>query len=217
MFSKDSILYQVNIISKFIGIFFALLGIILLRIPGFIVLLSVILLALSISFPYTFRYSIFSVIIALVASFFPQILWISKILIFINYLILVRKLTKANDLRYILEVTLYKFQSKKITYKILYMIYFFKYMKKNHKVLGILRDEYGIKKDWFYFKFSWKKAYQKTKYEMEEFIAMNNLRFYNFSSKRSYLERPTWERWDTGYVFFHLLLLIFIILYGGIL
>ena len=217
MFSKDSILYQVNIISKLIGIILSLLGIIILQIPGFIVLLGVILLILSASFKYIFRYSIFSLIIALIASFFPQILWISKTLIFINYLILVRKLTKTNDLRYILEVTLYKFQSKKITYRILYIIYFFKYMKKNHKVLGILRDEYGIKKDWFYLKFSWKKAYQKTKYEMKEFMTMNNLRFYNYSSSRTYLEKPTWERWDTGYVLFHILLLIFIIIYGGLL
>ena len=102
MFNKDSILYQVNIISKFISILLALIGIIILKIPGFIVLIGVILLVLSISFKYTFRYSIFSLIIALLASFFPQILWISKTLIFINYLVLVRKLTKASDLRYIL-------------------------------------------------------------------------------------------------------------------
>ena len=207
MFNKDSILYQVNIISKFISIFLALIGIIILKIPGFIVLIGVILLVLSISFKYTFRYSIFSLIIALLASFFPKILWISKTLIFINYLVLVRKLTKASDLRYILEVTLYKFQTRKITYRILYFIYFIKYMKKNYKVLGVLRNEYGIKKDWFYLKFSWKKAYHKTKYEMKEFLTMNNLRFYNYSSKR----------WDTGYLLFHILLLAFIIIYGGLL
>ena len=217
MFNKDSILYQVNIISKFIGIILSLIGIIILKIPGFIVLISIVLLTLSISFKYTFRYSIISLIISIIASFFPQILWISKILIFINYLILIKKLTKAVDLRYILEVTLYKFQSKKITYKVLYLIYFFKYLKLNHKTLSKLRDEYGIKKDWFYFKFSWKKAYQKTKYEMSEFLIMNNLRFYNLSSKRTYLEKPTWERWDTLYVLFHILLLVFITIYGGLL
>ena len=217
MFNKDSILYQVNIISKFIGIILSLIGIVILKIPGFIVLISIVLLTLSISFKYTFRYSIISLIISIIASFFPQILWISKILIFINYLILIKKLTKAVDLRYILEVTLYKFQSKKITYKVLYLIYFFKYLKLNHKTLSKLRDEYGIKKDWFYFKFSWKKAYQKTKYEMSEFLIMNNLRFYNLSSKRTYLEKPTWERWDTLYVLFHILLLVFITIYGGLL
>ena len=90
-------------------------------------------------------------------------------------------------------------------------------MKKNYKVLGVLRNEYGIKKDWFYLKFSWKKAYHKTKYEMKEFLTMNNLRFYNYSSKRTYLDKPTWERWDTGYLLFHILLLAFIIIYGGLL
>lgn len=217
MFNKDSILYQVNVISKFIGVILLLISLMVLKTPGFVVLTSIILLSLSVSFRYTFRYSILSLLITILASFFPQIMWMSKIFIFINYLILIKKLTKAVDLRYILEVTLYKFQSKKITYRILYLIYFFKYLKLNHKVLSKLRDEYGIKKDLFYFKFSWKKAYQRTKYEMKEFLTMNNLRFYNLSSKRTYVEQPTWERWDTGYVLFHILLLIFIIIYGGIL
>lgn len=217
MFNKDSILYQVNIISKILGILLALLSIIFIKIPGLIVLISIALLLLSSSFKYTFSYSIVSLLISIIASFYPPLLWISKILIIINYLILIKKITNTLDLRYMLEVTLYKFQSKKITYHILYVIYFFKYLKKNHKVLGKLRDEYGIKNDWFYIRFSWKKAYLKTKHEMNELMIINNLRFYNYSSKRTYLERPTWERWDSGYLFFHLLLLIFSIVYGGIL
>lgn len=217
MYSRDSILYQVNIISKFIGIILALIGIILLKIPGFIVLISFILLVLSVQYKYTFRYSIITLVITIIASFYPQILWISKILIFINYLILIKKLTSTSELRYILEVTLYKFQSKKITYRILYIIYFTKYLKDNHKTYIKLWNEYGLKKDSFYYKFTWKKAYHKTKHEMKEFITMNDLRFYNYSSSRTYLERPTWESWDSGYVLFHLLILLFIIIYGGLL
>jgi len=217
MYSRDSILYQVNIISKFIGIILALIGIILLKIPGFIVLISSILLILSVQYKYTFRYSIITLIVTIIASFYSQILWISKILIFINYLILIKKLTSTSELRYILEVTLYKFQSKKITYRILYIIYFTKYLKDNHKTYIKLWNEYGLKKDSFYHKFTWKKAYHKTKHEMKEFITMNDLRFYNYSSSRTYLERSTWERWDSGYVIFHLLILLFIIIYGGLL
>lgn len=217
MYSRDSILYQVNVVSKFIGIILALIGIILLKIPGFIVLISSILLVLSVQYKYTFRYSIITLIITIIASFYPQLLWISKILIFINYVILIKKLTSTNELRYILEVTLYKFQSKKITYRILYIIYFTKYLKNNHKTYVKLWDEYGLKKDSFYYKFTWKKAYHKTKHEMKEFIVMNDLRFYNSSPNRTYLERPTWERWDSGYVLFHLLILLFIIIYGGLL
>ena len=217
MFNRDSILYQVNVISKILGIILSLVSIIYIQIPGLIVLISIILLLLSSSFKFTFRYSMISLAVSIFISFYPPFLWISKILIFINYLILIKKITNTSDLRYMLEVTLYKFQSKKITYHILYVIYFFKYIKKNHKVLSKLRDEYGIHNDWFYIRFSWKKAYLKTKHEMNELMIINNLRFYNYSSKRTYLERPTWERWDSGYLLFHLSVLVFSIVYGGML
>lgn len=217
MFNKDSILYQVNIISKVTGIMLTLICIIMIKIPSFIVLLSVVLLIISFNYNFIFKYSVFNLIIAIIASFYPPLLWISKILLFINYIIIVKKITKASDLRYVLEVTLYKFQSRKITYRILYTIYYFKYLNRNYRLLGRLKDEYGIENDWFFIKFRWNKAKSKTKNEMNEFITMNSLRFYNYSKNRTYIEKPTWERWDNYYVIAHTILLIFIIIYGGVL
>lgn len=217
MFNRDSILYQVNVISKMIGIILVILSLIFFKIPGFLVLISVILLILSYNFKYTFIYSIINLIIVIISSFYTPILWLSKLLIFINYLIIIKKVTSDTDLRYVLEVTLYKFNNKKITYHILYCIYFFKYIKKNYNLLVKLGEEYGIKKDWFYRRFSLRKSYQKSKQEMQELMVINSLRFYNYSSTRTYIEKPTWERWDSGYVIFHLILLLFAIIYGGIL
>ena len=217
MFSKDSILYQVNVISKVIGLILTLISIILIKIPSFVVLLSIVMLIISANYKYTFRYSLVNLLVSIIASFYPPLLWISKIMLFINYTIIVKKITKASDLRYVLEVTLYKFQSRKITYHILYIIYYFKYLNRNYKLLGRLKDEYGIKNDWFFVKFRWKKAKSKTKNEMNEFITMNSLRFYNYSSNRTYIEKPTWERWDSHYVIAHVIMFVFIIIYGGIL
>ena len=93
MFNRDSILYQVNVISKMIGIILVILSLIFFKIPGFLVLISVILLILSYNFKYTFIYSIINLIIVIISSFYTPILWLSKLLIFINYLIIIKKVS----------------------------------------------------------------------------------------------------------------------------
>ena len=49
---------------------------------------------------------------------------------------------------------------------------------------------------------------------MKEFIMMNDLRFYNYSKERTYIEKITWERWDTKYLLFHILIFIVTFLLG---
>lgn len=214
MFSKDSILFQVNIFSKVLGVIIFIIGLVLLHNPALLVLLGIGLLILSSKYKYLFRYSIFMTLIVILSSFYPHFLWISKILIFINYVLLLGKITYSKDLRYLLEKTLYKFQNKKITYKVLYYIYIFKYMKKNYKLLNQLINEYGLRKDFNLYKFLHEQAFIKSKNEMKETTTMVDLRFYNYSNKRTYIDKPTWERWDTKYLLFYILVLIFIIIYG---
>lgn len=214
MFSKDSILYQINIFSKVLGIIIFIISLVLLHNTALLVLLGIGLLILSSKYKYLFRYSIFMTLIVILSSFYPQIMWISKILIFINYIVVLSKVTYSKDLRYLLEKTLYKFQNKKITYKVLYLIYILKYMKKNYKILNGLIDEYGLKKDFSMYKFLHEQSYIKAKHEMEETTTMVDLRYYNISKTRTYNDKPTWERWDTKYLIFYVLVLIFIIVYG---
>lgn len=82
------------------------------------------------------------------------------------------------------------------------------------RILDRLRDEYGMARDFFYIRFTLKKAWKKTKYEMKELITMNDLRFYNFSNKRTYVEKPRWESWDTKYLFVHIVLGVLFYIYG---
>lgn len=215
MFKRDSILHDVNIISKTISAVIALLGLIFLHSSALIVLISVVLFFLAHEFKILSKISVIGILFAVLATFFPQWLWIPKCLTFIIYLSLVKKITASQELRYALEVTLYKFQSKKITYHILYIIYFFRYLKKNMVLLDNLREDYGMDKDWFYIRFSLKKAYSKTKYELRDLMEINKLRFYNYSSSRTYIEKPTWEKWDTQYLLAHLVSFLFILIYGG--
>ena len=142
---------------------------------------------------------------------------IAKLITILVYILIIKKITNSQELRYVLEVTLYKFQSKKITFHILYFMYFFKYLKKNIKLMNNLREDYGMEKDWNYRKFALKKAYDKTKYEIKELMMMNEIRFYNYSSTRTYIEKTNWESWDTKYLMFHILVFIFILIYGSVL
>ena len=205
MFKKDSLLYEVNIISKLISSLLVIISLLFLNSPALIVLVSVVLCFLALEFKF----------ISILGTFYPQFLGITKFIIFIEYIMLIKKVTDSSELRYILEVTLYKFQSKKITYHILYIIYFFRYLKKNMKLLDNLREDYAIEKDFFYLRFSLKKALAKTKHEIHDLMEINELRFYNYTSKRTYIERPSWEKWDTNYLLFHIAVFVFAIIYGG--
>lgn len=214
MFKSNSIIYDINIVSKAISLIIVVVSLIVLNQPTFLVALGLVSLVISFPFKNTSVISMIAVLFAIITNFVEGILWIPKVILLLVYLLLIKKFTKASELRYLLEVTLYKFQSKQITFKILNMIYFFKQLRRNINIFDRLRDEYGMAKDSFYIRFSFKKAWKKTKYEMKEFIMMNDLRFYSYSKERTYIEKTTWERWDTKYLLFHILILAITIVLG---
>ncbi|MDD6224133.1 MAG: hypothetical protein PUB18_03940 [bacterium] len=213
MFSKDSILYQLNVVSKIIALMMMIISIILAKMPILMIIIALILLYLAFNFKYLLIYSLLILVLSISNIFYPLPMWIIKILMIFGYVVLVKKCTSSDELKYLLEVTIYKWKHKKITYYFLYQIYFFDHMRQNIEMLKKLKEEYGMPKKWS--KFIIKKSYQKTKYGMQELMMINNLRFYNNSSKRTYLERQTWEIWDSIYLFLHTIFLIFIIMYGG--
>ena len=217
MFRKDSILYEVNAISKLISFLIFVFSLMILKSPAFLVLLSIVFLALTYSFQWVSKFAIAGVLFSIVSSIYMPFLKIAKLITILVYILIIKKITNSQELRYVLEVTLYKFQSKKITFHILYFMYFFKYLKKNIKLMNNLREDYGMEKDWNYRKFALKKAYDKTKYEIKELMMMNEIRFYNYSSTRTYIEKTNWESWDTKYLMFHILVFIFILIYGSVL
>ena len=81
----------------------------------------------------------------------------------------------------------------------------------------ILKDDYGIKLNFEFIKFVLRKAYRKTQIELKNLMDINSLRFYNYSKNRTYVEKPTWESWDTNYLVSHLIIFLLTIFYGRLL
>ncbi len=214
MFNTDSIIKEVNIMNKVICYAIVLFSLLVCKDSIFIIFVNLFLLLITKQYPNLFKINIFITAIALLTIVYPQILWISKLGILIIYTALLKKVTRSIELRYILESTLYRFQQKQITYKILCSIYFGKYFKKNLKRLMILKDDYGLNYSIHFVSFIIKKAYYKTKEQMKDFMQINKLRFYNDSKKRTYMEKPTWETWDTNYLLIHIIFALLTCFYG---
>lgn len=214
MFNANSIIKEVNIINKVICYMIVLLSLILCRETIFIMFINLFLLVVVKKYKNLLKINIFMIILTLLSMFFPQFLWITKLGIIVIYTALLKKVTRAIELRYVLESTLYRFQQKQVTYKILNIIYFGKYFKQNIKRLMILKDDYGLTCNIKFIYFIIKKAYNKTKNQMKEFIQTNQLRFYNDSKNRTYIEKPTWESWDTNYLVIHVIIFLLTGFYG---
>lgn len=214
MFNTDSIIKEVNIINKVICYVIVLISLLVCNEPIFIVFVNLFLLIITKQYDNLFKINIFIIAVALLGILFPQILWITKLGILIIYTVLLKKVTRAIELRYVLESTLYRFQQKKITYRILNIIYFGKYFKRNLKRLIVLKDDYGLNYNMKFIHFIIKKAYHKTKEQMKDFIQTNKLRFYNDSKNRTYVEKPTWESWDTNYLIIHIIIFLLTCFYG---
>lgn len=215
MFNKNSIIKEVNIINKLVCYLLILIALIICREPIFIVFVNLTLLIITRQYSKLFKTNLVIMFLSILSIFFPQILWITKIGILIIYTVLLKKVTQTVELRYVLESTLYRFQSKKITYKILYAIYFIKYFKKNIERMLVLKDDYSMPLNYKLIKFIIKHAYNKTKNQMEIFIEVNKLRFYNDSKNRTYIEKnETWESWDTNYLIAHIIIILLTVFYG---
>lgn len=214
MFNDNSIIKEVNIINKVVCYLLVIVCLLVCSQPIFMLFVNLFLLLITKQYENLFKTNIINTLILILCIFFPHFLWITKILTLVIYTILLKRVTKATELRYVLESTLYRFQSKMITYRILYILYFIKYYKNNIKKLLILKDDYGLKINFQFIKFIVRKSYQKTKLELKNLMEVNKLRFYNYSKERTYIEKPTWESWDTNYLVSHLIIFLLTLFYG---
>lgn len=214
MFNENSIIKEVNIINKVICYLLIIVCLFVCNESFFLLFVDLFLLLITRNYQKLFKINILNTILLVLCIFFSHFLWITKIITLIIYTVLLTRVTKAIELRYVLESTLYRFQSKKITYRILYMIYFIKYYINNIKKFLTLKDDYGIKINFEFIRFIFKKTYQKTKMELRSLMEINKLRFYNYSKDRTYIEKPTWESWDTNFLVSHLIIFLLTIFYG---
>lgn len=214
MFNENSIINEVNVINKVICFLLVIACLFICNEPIFLLFVDIFLLLITKQYSSLFKINVLNTFFLVLSIFFSQFLWITKILTLIIYTILLKKITKAVKLRYVLESTLYRFQSKKITYHILYIIYFIKYYKNHLKHLFILKDDYGMKFNFEFIKFIIIKSYQKTKLVLDNLMEINKFRFYNYSKERTYIEKPTWESWDTNYLISHIIIFLLTVFYG---
>lgn len=214
MFSRDSILHEVNVIIKIISYILFLVTILFFSNGIYFLSLSVFIYLYTRDFKILGKMSFANFIIGIYAFLYPQYLWINKVLLLILYTILVKKITKVKEFRYILEISLYRFKSTKVTYVFLYNLYFLKYLKNNFVNVIKLKKEYGFKGNIKSYKYMISMTYRKTKQEIKELIIVNNLRFYNISDRRTYLEDNKLEVWDLCYLFIHFIIFIILVFLG---
>lgn len=214
MFSKESIINEVNIINKAICYLVVVLGLIVCSEPIFLLFVNIFLLLITKQYEKLFKINIVNAIILLISIIFPHFLWISKIITLVIYTLLLKKVTKITELRYLLESTLYRFKQKQVTYKILYIMYFFKYFNNNLKQMLFLKEDYGMKLNIKFIWFVIKKSYQKTKDQLNELMKINKLRFYNYSKDRTYIEKTSWESWNNNYLICHVVIVVITFFYG---
>lgn len=214
MFNETSIIKEVNIVNKFICYILVIISLILVKDPVFMVFVNGIFLLLSKNDKKIFIINILMAIFSFTVIFNPQFLWISKLFFLGLYTVLLKKVTELKDLRYVLENTLYKFKNKEITYKFFYYIYFLKNFKKSFNRMLLLSDDYDMKISPKFLWFVVKQSYNKAKLEKNNFEEINKMRFYNYSSTRTYIEENTWESWDTTYLICYIIILLIVIFYG---
>lgn len=214
MFSDTSIIKEVNIINKTVCYLMVLIMLVLGKSSLYIILVDMFFLLLTKNYKRIFIFNIILTIFVILNIFFPHFLWIIKLCFLIIYTLLLHKVTKINELRYVIEVTLYRFKNKRITYKLFYMIYFLKNFNKNVKRMLILKDDYLIKINPKFILFIIKQSYLKAKKSKYDFVSINSERFYNYSEKRTYIEKITWESWDNTYLVSHIIILFLTYFYG---
>ena len=78
----------------------------------------------------------------------------------------------------------------------------------------ILKDDYLIKLNPKFLYFILKQSYLKAKNVENDFVVINSERFYNFSEKRTYIEKIVWEPWDNTYLVSHIIILLLTYFYG---
>lgn len=214
MFNDTSIIKEVNILNKVFCYILVLVMLIIGKEPIYVLIVDMFFLLLTKSFRKMFITNILLSILVILNIFYPHFLWIIKILFLVLYTLLLKKVTKLSELRYVIEVTLYRFKNKKITYKLFYCIYFIKSFNKNIKRMLVLKDDYLIKLNPKFLLFIIKESYLKAKASKKEFVVVNSMRFYNYSEKRTYIEKVTWESWDNTYLISHVIIFILTFFYG---
>ena len=213
MFNDTSIIKEVNILNKVLCYLLVLIMLLVLKNNIILLLTGLFFIYVNKDYKKLFIFSIITTILIILNIFFPHFLFIIKLFILIIYTIVLKRVTKLVELRYVIEVSLYRFKNKKITYKLFYGIYFLKNFNKSIKRMLLLKDDYGIKIDYKFLVFMIKESYKKALAQKDDFYEINTMRFYNYSKERSYIEKNNFEVWDMYYLISHILIFVLVFLW----
>lgn len=208
MYNKESVIFDINMITKLISyILFIILDIINNNIFLFL-LIEIIILIEARKEKWFLNFNKISVIFFLICLFLPELLIIPKILIIVSYTYLLTKVVNINQLRYLIEISFYKYKNNKLTKLFLSIMYYFKYIKVYIKKYINIQKEHGFHYEYNHILYTIKKANQLASNKIKKLIQINEIRFYNYHNKKTYLEEIEFEFWDYIYLIIHFLLLI---------
>lgn len=205
MFNKDSNLKNINIISKFISLFFVFLSI-------FITNNVYVFMLFSLVFLYYDKFNIFTVtLIALsIINYFYDMGIVLKLLFIVVYIKMFIKIIDFNQIRYLLESLFYKRNSKTLFW-FLYICYFYRSFKNSIKELFDLIKSYGFKLNFNTIKFTVKESINKSKVYVERIMLVYKYRLYNISNNKSYVDKDKLDSYDFKYILIYVL--IFLLIY----
>lgn len=212
MYNKESIIFDINMITKLLCyILFVMIVIINSNVPVFI-LIEILILVESRKEEIFFKFNIITTVLFLLGILIPPILLIPKLLLLISYTYLLTKVVNISQLRYLIEISLYKNKNNKLIKLFLMIMYYFKYIKVYINKYIDLRKSYGFESSCWYTKFTIKQANRLTSIKIKELVKINEIRFYNYYNKKTYLEKINFESWDYVYLSIHIILLVISIL-----
>ncbi len=208
MYNKESIIFDINMLTKIICyLLFIIFVFINKNIYLFIIIESLILIETR-KEKISTKFNLATILLLLLSLMFNKILIIPKLLIIVAYTYLLTKVINLKQLRYLIEVTFYKYKNNKLTKLFLKLIYYVRYINIYTEKYQKLRMEYGINLTPHYRKFAIKKAHKLTKMKIQELVKMNEIRFYNYYNKKTYMEKIKFEKLDYCYLFIHIIILV---------
>lgn len=211
---KHSLLESVNVFCKLLSLYIFTISIIFVQDSVFFMMLSFFFFVLLHRHRYTGVMSLMATLVAILAIFYPHLLWISKVLIFITYVCLLTKFIHVSMLKYFFEKTFYRFQNQSFTTFIITILYLPGLLKKNWFKMDSVRKDYGLNEKKNYYINLWKRVFRISFLELKEIVLFHKLRLYNCKKVRTSVDEIHWEKWDTSYLGMHILFFLIVAVWG---
>lgn len=210
MYRNLDYLKDIHILAKFFSFILFLFSIIFVHNPIFLFVFAVVFFAFFRNI-YTF---LCFLLFFILAFWFPGFLIIAKAFILLSFIMLNFLTIHFQEVRQFIEYFSYHKKQSRITYLILYICYFGKYYLIYFKEFLSYRKSYGKHVSPTFLKYIIVQSFSKTKMQINSLIGTYRYRFYNFSNKRSYVEKNRIAALDIKYILLFVILFLVVCLWG---